>query len=198
MNHKGLKIVLWLFMSLITFGCGAKPPSPPAPQRISDAYAKAALKALDTIAAHTTQSRITDALFNADAEATSGEETALTKKLYSIYKQEQDNESARRLLAVASEGEKQEYMYDPPVKREIQRARRNLEAKIKEMDRREMSCYEILADALRRRSALSPKECDSIAVPVVAACYNIFADRRSAPATKGCDSVPGPIENPAP
>lgn len=172
---------------MVLFGCSTKPPSPPSPPRISDSFAKSALKALDTIAANTTQARVTDALSNADAEATNGDETALTKKLNSIYEQHRDNESLRGLLEKVNEGKSREYMYDQPYRRNYQRGRRNLESKVLEMDRRETACYKSFSDLLRNRSVLAPKECDSVEVEINMACYEIFRGPRAAPPPKECD-----------
>lgn len=191
---RSLASPILLLASLFNLGCGAKPPSAPAPPRISDAYAKAALKALDTIAAHTAQARITDALFNADAEATSAEETTLTKKLYSVYKQEQDNESARLSLVRANHA------------KNVRRA----EAAIH-------SCQEKFVNGPmsgREAAGLKEAECEGRARPPdeqieeyrvrhtdirilemdrrEATCYKLFADalrNRSASPPKECDSV---------
>ena len=183
-----------LLASLFSLGCGAKPPSPPAPSRISDAYAKAALKALDTI--YLIRRGAPEALINADAEAVSAEETALTKKLYSMYDQEQSNESSRLSIVRANQAknarraeaaiyscrEKQangpmsgreaaglreaqcEFHATPPDEQSEAHRIRRTDVRILEMDRREVACYKVFADALRNRSVSAPKECDSFSI----------------------------------
>lgn len=180
-----MKLILGL-SALLLLGCSTRTPLKPPPPRISDSYAKAALKALDTIAANTTQARITDALFSADAEATSGEETVLTKRLYLLYEQEQNSAAVRRLLQTVKDDKYQD-TYDQPFRRNFQRGRRYLETKVLEIDRREGSCYKTFADVLRNRSGSAPKECDSIEVEINPACYKVFGGPREAPPPRECD-----------
>jgi hypothetical protein len=192
-------LALWAIYPVVTHQVGAQiyqsadPPKPPSPSRISDSYAKAALKALDTI--YITRRGFPEALINADAEAVGAEETALTRKLTSIYLQEQLNERVRHspsdgasLAAEDSCDDKREtdrksytaaaikngtgialnnkvanLRFERCVARAAEQYRVRHRARVLEMDLREAACYKLFANALRNRLALAPKECDSLA-----------------------------------
>ncbi len=189
--------------SVFTVGCSAKPPSPP-PLRISDAYAKAALKALDTI--YLIRRGAPEALINADAEAVGSDETALTKKLYSIYEQEQFNESARRYLAASSNAKNARRInaavrgaMDSCEDKFIQERDLILAEGIKHGKDIALPNEEARVRKEKCQARVKPPGEEHDDVPTIqeidrreAACYKLFADalrNRSVTAPKQCDSL---------
>ena len=166
MRHK-LAVMVYLCLSSTALA------QTPAPVKVSDAYAKAALLAMKAIRSDGSTPEIRngqefanrktlEAIDSADVEATTDPEKAVTKTLSKLYSDKLTNNLNRKIIALRLSTALMDAR-KPHDDLAISEAM-SKEPEFLEMSKRETACFVALDSSLRARSAAAPAECSSIAI----------------------------------
>lgn len=136
--------------------------SAPVPEKLSDSYGKAAFlatKAIRRDASETLSKDTQTAIDAADAEATSPAELRMTKSLKHVAVDKMINNLSRKVIFERYEAK---LILATPAQRSAIEEQMKIDPKLKNIQDREVACFDPLEETFRAREARFPAACESM------------------------------------